>query len=200
MPEKPKNQGAWSYVQPRIQITIGIIESTVNILYLISRRQIALPFRKPLVIMTPKSLLRHPECKSSFDEMVPSSEFQRLIPETGPASGNAYGVKKVIFCTGKVYYDLTKARSDAGLQDQIAISRVEQISPFPFDKVLEECNKYSNAELIWVQEEHKNQGAWSYVQPRFQTAIGGYERRVNYCGRDVAPSPATGNFTKIKIT
>ena len=63
--------------------------------------------------------------------MVPSSEFQRLIPETGPAAGNAYGVKKVIFCTGKVYYDLTKARSDAGLQDQIAISRVEQISPFP---------------------------------------------------------------------
>ena len=159
----------------------------------ILRRQIALPFRKPLVIMTPKSLLRHPECKSSFDDMVPTSEFQRLIPDSGPASQNPSGVKKVIFCTGKVYYDLLKARRDAGLEGQIAISTVEQICPFPFDQVLEECNKYSNAELVWAQEEHKNQGAWTYVQPRFQTAIGDFNRRVSYCGREVAPSPATGS-------
>jgi 2-oxoglutarate dehydrogenase E1 component len=159
----------------------------------ILRRQIALPFRKPLVIMTPKSLLRHPECKSSFDEMIPGSTFQRLIPDSGPAAENPAGTKKVIFCTGKVYYDLIKARRDQGLESQIAISRVEQICPFPFDQVMEECNKYSNAELVWAQEEHKNQGAWSYVQPRFQTAVGGYSRRVNYVGREVAPSPATGS-------
>ena len=77
--------------------------------------QIALPFRKPLVIMTPKSLLRHPECKSSFDEMTPNSHFLRLIADKGPASENPSGVKKVIFCTGKVYYDLIKARRDAGM-------------------------------------------------------------------------------------
>ncbi len=152
----------------------------------ILRRQIALPFRKPLVIMTPKSLLRHPECKSSFDEMIPGSTFQRLIPDSGPAAENPAGTKKVIFCTGKVYYDLIKARRDQGLESQIAISRVEQICPFPFDQVMEECNKYSNAELVWAQEEHKNQGAWSYVQPRFQTAVGGYSRRVNYVGREVS--------------
>lgn len=159
----------------------------------ILRRQISLPFRKPLIIMTPKSLLRHPECKSSFDLMVPSSHFQRLISDSGPAASNAVGVKKLIFCTGKVYYDLIKARREKGLEDQIAISTVEQICPFPFDLAMQECQKYSNAELVWAQEEHKNQGGWNYVQPRFQTAIGDYSRRVSYCGREVAPSPATGS-------
>jgi len=159
----------------------------------ILRRQIALPFRKPLVIMTPKSLLRHPECRSSFDDMVLGSEFKRIIPDEGAASENPSAAKKVIFCTGKVYYDLIKARRDGGLESDIAISRVEQTCPFPFDLAMEECSKYNNAEVVWVQEEHKNQGGWSYVQPRFQTAMGGYSRRINYCGREVAPSPATGS-------
>ena len=135
--------------------------------------------------MTPKSLLRHPECKSSFDAMVPGTEFQRMILEAGPASQNPDSVQKLIFCTGKVYYDLIKARKDAGMEDKIAITTVEQISPFPFDLAKAECEKYHGAELAFAQEEHKNQGAWSYVQPRFQTAIGGYSRRINYCGRGV---------------
>jgi len=159
----------------------------------ILRRQIALPFRKPLVIMTPKSLLRHPECKSSFDEMTPGTIFQRIIKDNGPAADNPSGVKKVIFCTGKVYYDLIKARRDAGLEKEIAISTVEQICPFPFDLVKEELDKYNNADIAWCQEEHKNQGGWTYVQPRFQTAIGGYDKRISYVGREVAPSPATGS-------
>merc|ERR550532_3803678 len=157
------------------------------------RRQIALPFRKPLIVMTPKSLLRHPECKSSFDEMLPGTEFIRLIPDHGPASNNPQEVKKLIFYTGKIYYDLIKARRDAGLEDKIAISTIEQISPFPFDIVKSECDKYENAELVFAQEEHKNHGAWSYCLPRFQTAVGGYDRRFHYVGRDVAPSPATGS-------
>ena len=78
------------------------------------RFQIALPFRKPLVIMTPKSLLRLPECRSSFDELVPGSEFKRLIPDEGPASQNPDGVRKLIFCTGKVYFDLIRERAAAG--------------------------------------------------------------------------------------
>jgi 2-oxoglutarate dehydrogenase E1 component len=77
--------------------------------------QMKLPFRKPLVLMTPKSLLRHPECKSSFDELTPDTQFQRLIMDNGPvASVNPSTVKKVIFCTGRVYYDLIKARREAG--------------------------------------------------------------------------------------
>ncbi|XP_014613689.1 PREDICTED: 2-oxoglutarate dehydrogenase, mitochondrial isoform X5 [Polistes canadensis] len=158
----------------------------------ILRRQIALPFRKPLIMMTPKSLLRHPEAKSSFDLMLEDTEFLRVIPEEGPAANNASNVKRLVFCSGKVYYDLKKGRSEKKLDDQIAIARVEQISPFPYDLVKKEAAKYPNAELIWSQEEHKNQGAWTYVQPRFHTALNG-TRGVTYAGRPTAASPATGS-------
>uniref|UniRef100_A0A1L8E1Z8 2-oxoglutarate dehydrogenase complex component E1 n=1 Tax=Nyssomyia neivai TaxID=330878 RepID=A0A1L8E1Z8_9DIPT len=158
----------------------------------IMRRQIYLPFRKPLIMMTPKSLLRHPECKSSFDMMTGNTEFLRLIPEEGAAAEKPSGVKKVIFCSGRVYYDLLKARRDNKLESDIAIARVEQISPFPYDLVKKEAEKYSNAELVWTQEEAKNQGAWGYVQPRFHTALNA-AREVSYCGRPTAASTATGS-------
>ena len=83
--------------------------------------------------MTPKSLLRHPECKSSFDDLVPGTEFQRMILDQGPASESPAQVDKVLFCTGKVYYDLIKERRERGLEGKIAIHTLEQISPFPFD-------------------------------------------------------------------
>ncbi|XP_077264055.1 oxoglutarate dehydrogenase Nc73EF isoform X5 [Temnothorax americanus] len=158
----------------------------------ILRRQIALPFRKPLILMTPKSLLRHPEAKSNFDLMLEDTQFLRVIPEEGAATQNPNGVKKLLFCSGKVYYDLKKARTERKLDDKIAIARVEQISPFPYDLVKKEAAKYPNAELIWSQEEHKNQGAWTYVQPRFHTALNG-TRNVVYAGRPTASSPATGS-------
>ncbi|XP_036338441.1 2-oxoglutarate dehydrogenase-like, mitochondrial isoform X1 [Rhagoletis pomonella] len=139
--------------------------------YHILRRQIAMPFRKPLILMTPKSLLRHPLARSPFKEMAEGSEFRRVIPDEGPAAENADNVKKVLFCTGRVFYDLLKAREDKKLEKEIAIVRVEQISPFPFDLVKEQSNVYKNADLFWVQEEHKNSGAWTYVQPRFLTAL-----------------------------
>ncbi|XP_011258331.2 2-oxoglutarate dehydrogenase, mitochondrial isoform X5 [Camponotus floridanus] len=158
----------------------------------ILRRQIALPFRKPLILMTPKSLLRHPEAKSNFDLMLEDTQFLRVIPEEGAAAQNPNGVKKLLFCSGKVYYDLKKARTERQLDDKIAIARVEQISPFPYDLVKKEAAKYPNAELLWSQEEHKNQGAWTYVQPRFHTALNG-TRSVIYAGRPTASSPATGS-------
>ncbi|XP_011141083.1 2-oxoglutarate dehydrogenase, mitochondrial isoform X2 [Harpegnathos saltator] len=139
----------------------------------ILRRQIALPFRKPLILMTPKSLLRHPEAKSNFDLMLESTQFLRVIPEEGTAAQSPSNVKRLLFCSGKVYYDLKKARAERQLDDKIAIARVEQISPFPYDLVKKEAAKYPNAELVWSQEEHKNQGAWTYVQPRFHTALNG---------------------------
>ncbi|XP_011330712.1 2-oxoglutarate dehydrogenase, mitochondrial isoform X2 [Ooceraea biroi] len=139
----------------------------------ILRRQIALPFRKPLVLMTPKSLLRHPEAKSNFDLMLEDTQFLRIIPEEGTAAQNPNSVKRLLFCSGKVYYELKKSRAERNLDDKIAIARVEQISPFPYDLVKKEAAKYPNAELLWAQEEHKNQGAWTYVQPRFHTALNG---------------------------
>ncbi|XP_018300416.1 2-oxoglutarate dehydrogenase, mitochondrial isoform X6 [Mycetomoellerius zeteki] len=158
----------------------------------ILRRQIALPFRKPLILMTPKSLLRHPEAKSNFDLMLEDTQFLRVIPEEGTSTQNPNGVKRLLFCSGKVYYDLKKARTERKLEDKIAIARVEQISPFPYDLVKIEAAKYPNAELIWAQEEPKNQGAWTYVQPRFHTALNGI-RNVVYAGRPTASSPATGS-------
>ncbi|XP_053979500.1 2-oxoglutarate dehydrogenase complex component E1 isoform X5 [Hylaeus volcanicus] len=158
----------------------------------ILRRQIALPFRKPLILMTPKSLLRHPEAKSSFDLMKEDTEFLRVIPEEGKAAQNPSNVKRVVFCSGKVFYDLKKARTEKQLEDKVAIARVEQISPFPYDLVKKEAAKYPNAELVWAQEEAKNQGAWTYVQPRFHTALNG-TRSVVYAGRPTAASPATGS-------
>nr|XP_023025443.1 2-oxoglutarate dehydrogenase, mitochondrial-like isoform X3 [Leptinotarsa decemlineata] len=142
-------------------------------LFHILRRQIALPFRKPLILMTPKSLLRHPDARSSFDDMNEGTEFQRVIPEQGPASQNPSGVEKLLFCTGKVYYEVMKEIKAKGLESKIAVSRVEQITPFPFDLLKQECAKYPHAQIGWLQEEHKNQGAWSYVQPRFETTLSG---------------------------
>ena len=142
------------------------------------RRQIAMPFRKPLIVMTPKSLLRHPEAKSSFDDMNDGTEFQRVIPESGAPASDPESVKRLIFCSGKVFYDLRKARDERKLEKDVAISRIEQLCPFPFDLIRDEVAKYSNAELCWAQEEHKNMGAWSFVLPRIHTAIGSIGRPV----------------------
>lgn len=158
------------------------------------RRQVKLPFRKPLIVMSPKSLLRLPDARSSFDEMLEETHFIRMIPEADAAAREPKAVEKLIFCSGKVYYDLVKERENLGLMDRIAIARVEQICPFPYDAVIAEMAKYSSARVTWVQEEHKNMGAWSYVQPRFETAAG-HKMKIAYVGRNVSPSPATGNKT-----
>ncbi|XP_028845826.1 2-oxoglutarate dehydrogenase-like, mitochondrial isoform X2 [Denticeps clupeoides] len=161
------------------------------------RRQILLPFRKPLIILTPKSLLRHPDARSSFDSMISGSKFQRIIPDGGPASLNPGKVKRVVFCTGKVYYELAKERQQRGLEKDVAIVRLEQISPFPFDLVRAEVEQYGNAELIWCQEEHKNMGYYDYVRPRFLTVLAN-KKPIWYSGRDPAAAPATGNkFTHL---
>ncbi|KAJ8339500.1 hypothetical protein SKAU_G00362860 [Synaphobranchus kaupii] len=166
--------------------------STAANYFHVLRRQILQPFRKPLIIFTPKSLLRHPEAKSSFDEMLSGSHFQRLIPERGPAAQCSGMVKRIIFCTGKVYYELTRERKARSMEDTIAIARIEQLSPFPFDLVKAETEKYPEADLVWCQEEHKNQGYYDYVKPRMRTAIN-RTRPVWYAGRDPAAAPATGN-------
>jgi len=161
------------------------------------RRQIAAPFRKPLIVMTPKSLLRHPDAKSDMNLMTEGSTLQRVIIEDGVCTDAPDRVKKVIFCSGKIYYDLVKERAKKGLDHRVAISRVEQISPFPFDIIKSEIEKYPRAQITWCQEEHKNGGAWTYVQPRFSTTIKkeGSGRKVGYAGRHASASTATGMKT-----
>ncbi|KAF7231961.1 hypothetical protein EG68_08376 [Paragonimus skrjabini miyazakii] len=164
----------------------------------ILRRQILLPFRKPLIVFTPKSLLRHPDAKSPFEDMLPGSEFKRYLPETGVAAQNTENVKKLILCSGKVYYDLVKERNAIGLDSDIAISRVEQLTPFPYDLVKTDLERYPNAIIQWVQEEHKNMGAWSYVQPRINHLISialpdRRHNKISYAGRQVSASTAAGH-------
>ncbi|VVC36725.1 2-oxoglutarate dehydrogenase E1 component,2-oxoglutarate dehydrogenase E1 component, N-terminal [Cinara cedri] len=189
LPEKNEHS-----VVKQLQDTNWIIAncSTPANYFHILRRQLALPFRKPLVIMSPKSLLRHPDAKSGLDEMTSDTGFLRVIPDNGPAASDPSGVKRLIFCSGKVYYDLIKAREERNLSGTVAVCRVEQISPFPFDLIGEECDKYQNADIMWTQEEPKNNGAWTYVQPRFYTALKG-AKTISYAGRPAAASPATGN-------
>ncbi|XP_030747960.1 2-oxoglutarate dehydrogenase, mitochondrial-like isoform X2 [Sitophilus oryzae] len=120
------------------------------------------------------------------------TEFQRLIPCKERASENPDNVKKLIFCTGKIYYDFMKLIKDQKLDDKIAIARVEQMCPFPYDLVVKECNKYKNAKIAWGQEEHKNSGCWMYMHPRFETALKG-KRPILYNGRPPSASTASGN-------
>ncbi|CAD5218540.1 unnamed protein product [Bursaphelenchus okinawaensis] len=163
------------------------------------RRQIYLPFRKPLIVMTPKSLLRHPLARSPIEDFLPGTSFQRVITDNGPVTENAQNVKKVVFCTGKVYYEILTARKERNLDDSIALVRVEQICPFPYDQIKAECDRYPNAQVVWGQEEPKNMGYWTYVQPRLNSLIRDQNRVVNYVGRKSAASPATGNkYTHIK--
>ncbi|TRY96862.1 hypothetical protein DNTS_015418 [Danionella cerebrum] len=167
------------------------ISNPANYFHVI-RRQILLPFRKPLIIFTPKSLLRHPEAKSNFDQMLPGTHFQRVIPDDGPVTQNPPEVKRIVFCTGKIYYELTRERKARNMESSVAITRIEQLSPFPFDLVRAETEKYPNADLVWCQEEHKNQGYYDYVKPRMRTTIN-RAKPVWYAGRESAAAPATGN-------
>ena len=120
------------------------------------RRQVCLPFRKPLVVMSPKSLLRLPEARSSFDDIMEGTKFQRVYGEYGAPLENSKNVKKLIFCSGKVYYELKKEITKRNKDYDIAVARIEQICPFPFDRVLQEVEKFPNADVFWAQEEHKN--------------------------------------------
>ncbi|KAG5189741.1 2-oxoglutarate dehydrogenase E1 component [Tribonema minus] len=163
--------------------------------YHVLRRQVHREFRKPLIVVAPKRLLRLKAAASTLDEMGAGTMFQRLMPEeNAEIISEPANVKKLIFCSGQIYYDLIAEREKIGRND-IAIARVEQIAPFPFDRVAEEAAKYPEADVLWVQEEPKNMGAYSYVMPRMMTAtrdINNHEKRPIYVGRDTSAAPATG--------
>jgi len=164
------------------------------------RRQIKRNYRKPLIIATPKSLLKLRQCVSEKKEFLEGSEFQPVIPSAEPVCG-AENVKRHIFCSGKVYYDLEADFSRRDIKD-IAISRLEQIAPFPFDAVIEEMKRFPQAELMWVQEEPKNMGAFTYVRQRLhtiQTQTFGKVPSLRYVGRKASASPATGLPLQHKI-
>lgn len=182
-----------------VNMIIAYPTTPANMMHLL-RRQTKFPFRKPLIVMTPKALLRDPRCQSSFDDMKTGTSFIRAYTEEGKAAQNPESVKKIIFCSGKVYYELRDQRAKRQLDDQVAIVRIEQLAPFPFDIVKSELTKYKNAQICFAQEEHKNGGAYEHVKSRLQTILLSLkDERVNqlsYAGRATAPSTATGSKRK----
>ena len=159
------------------------------------RRQMHRNFRKPLVIFTPKSLLRHKLAVSALHEMAAGSTFRFVIPEID-AIAPAEEVRRVVLCTGKVYYDLLAQRRERGVND-VALIRLEQLYPFPERNLGRALAPYANAtSVVWCQEEPENMGAWNFVDRRIEKVLRGLEghkaRRPVYVGRAEAASPATG--------
>jgi 2-oxoglutarate dehydrogenase E1 component len=165
-----------------------VVPSTPAQVYHMLRRQVVRPMRRPLVVMSPKSLLRHPLCISSLDDLM-NGTFQAAIPEVDALEPSQ--VKRVVFCSGKVYYDLLEQRRNLE-QTNVAIVRIEQLYPFPMEEVQEAIAQYINVEnFVWCQEEPQNQGAWYSSQHNFRAAIPtGID--IKYAGRPASASPAVG--------
>ncbi|UWQ03982.1 2-oxoglutarate dehydrogenase E1 component [Aliiroseovarius crassostreae] len=166
----------------------------------ILRRQMHRGYRKPLILMTPKSLLRHKMCVSTAEDFTEGSSFHRVLWDDAQ-KGNSDTklvaddkIKRVVLCSGKVYYDLLEERDARGIDD-IYLLRLEQFYPFPAMSMVREMERFKNAEIVWCQEEPKNQGAWTFVEPNIewvQTRIGAKHTRPIYAGRPASASPATG--------
>ncbi|MDE2229946.1 MAG: 2-oxoglutarate dehydrogenase E1 component [Alphaproteobacteria bacterium] len=157
------------------------------------RRQVRRNFRKPLVVMTPKSLLRNPEVAARLAEMGPGTSFHRVFGEIDTLAPDPQ-VRRVLLCSGKVYFDLLHARRERKIAD-IAILRVEQLYPFPAKPLAELVVRYPNAEFVWVQEEPENMGAWSFADRRIEKTLSALDfkaKRARYVGRPEAAAAATG--------
>ena len=172
----------------------------------ILRRQMHRKYRKPLVLMTPKSLLRHKMAVSRADEFTGDSSFHRILWDDAEL-GNSDTVlkppskiKRVVVCSGKVYFDLLEERDARGIDD-IYLMRLEQLYPYAKDTMRQEFKRFKNAEFVWCQEEPKNQGAWLYITQHIEDAliaVGGKYPRPKYAGRAPASAPATGQASKHK--
>ncbi|MCX8952123.1 2-oxoglutarate dehydrogenase E1 component [Ruegeria sp. NA] len=166
----------------------------------ILRRQLHRTFRKPLILVTPKSLLRHKLAVSTADDFTTGSSFHRVLWDDAQ-KGNSDTklvaddkIKRVVMCSGKVYFDLLEERDARGIDD-IYLMRIEQFYPFPAHSLINELERFKNAEMVWCQEEPKNQGAWTFIEPNIEwvlSRIDAKHTRPTYAGRATSASPATG--------
>jgi 2-oxoglutarate dehydrogenase E1 component len=169
------------------------------------RRQLHREFRKPLVLMTPKSLLRHKKVVSTLEQFGPESSFHRLLWDDAQSSPDEPmelvhddQIKRVVLCSGKVYYDLYEEREKRGIND-IYLLRIEQLYPFPARALIQELGRFTDAEMVWCQEEPKNMGAWSFIEPNLSWVldhIGAKHKRPRYAGRPSSAATATGLMSK----
>ena len=162
----------------------------------ILRRQLHREFRKPLILMTPKSLLRHKMAVSELAHMGPKTSFHRVLWDDGKLQPDK-SIERVVLCSGKIYYDLFEERAKLGIDD-VCFLRLEQLYPFPTQALCEELSRFKKAEIVWCQEESQNQGAWFFVAPRIEEVldeINATHRRPRYVGRPESASPASGLFS-----
>lgn len=147
--------------------------------------------------MVSKKLLKLKEATSDLEEFDEGLRFKKVIVDQNKEQVSADKVRKILFCSGQVYYDLEHARKKEGKND-IQIIRVEQLSPYPFKEIIEQVQKFKNADVMWVQEEPKNYGAWTWCMPRLQNILKhcGRKPEVKYAGRDPSASSSTG-FGKV---
>src|SRR3954469_7085276 len=170
----------------------------------IVRRQLRREFRKPLILMTPKSLLRHKRCVSRLDEIAEGTSFHRVAWDDAQLGTGGVKlvpdekIRRVVLCSGKVYYDLFEEREKRGLTDAYLL-RVEQLYPFPAKALAHELTRFKNAEVVWCQEEPKNMGGWTFVEPYLEWVLphaGSRVRRAHYAGRPASAATATGLMSK----
>ncbi|KAA0968272.1 2-oxoglutarate dehydrogenase E1 component [Aureimonas fodinaquatilis] len=170
----------------------------------ILRRQMKRDFRKPLILMTPKSLLRHKRAVSTLADFTGEASFHRLLRDDAERGVGGISlvkdekIRRVVLCSGKVYYDLLDEREKRGIDD-IYLLRVEQLYPFPVKALMNLLTRFKQAEIVWCQEEPKNMGAWSFVDPYLEWVlerVGTEKRRARYAGRQAAASPAAGTMSK----
>ncbi len=169
------------------------------------RRQLKREIRKPLILMTPKSLLRHKRAVSRLDEMAPATSFHRLLWDDAQALPGEKiklvadnKIRRVVMCTGKVYFDLYEDREKRGIDD-IYLLRIEQLFPFPTKALVAELSRFKQAEMVWCQEEPRNMGAWFFVDVFLQwvlNQIGAKHRQMRYAGRPASASTAVGQMSK----
>ena len=180
--------------------------STPSNYFHILRRQIHRPFRKPLILMTPKSLLRHKKAVSSLAEISEGSSFHRVLHDDAERRPDVAGVKlvaddkirRVILCSGKVYYDLLEDREKKQIKD-VYIMRLEQFYPWPMKSLMTELGRFKNAELVWCQEEPRNMGGWTFVEPWLELTLDKLKikaTRARYVGRPASASTAAGQMSR----
>ena len=161
------------------------------------RRQICREFRKPLILLTPKSLLRHKLCVSPLADMDDGTTFHRVLWDSGRPAADGQ-IRRLVMCSGKIYYDLLEEREKRGLKD-VYLLRVEQLFPFPRDVLVDEFKRFPKAEIVWCQEEPRNMGAWLYMTEPLAEVLAGLGRggdKVHYAGRAASASPASGSHAK----
>lgn len=190
------------YLQLCAEDNMQVVSCTTPSNYFhVLRRQMHRDFRKPLIAMSPKSLLRHKRCISPLKDFDEESSFHRVLwddaemledQETKLQADDK--IERVILCTGKVYFDLYEEREKRGITD-IYLMRLEQLYPFPYRALLKDVPRFPNAEIVWCQEEPKNMGSWSFAEPNIEAVLARLDiraKRARYIGRPAAASPATG--------